>query len=136
MNGCKSKIFDVISGVPQGSVLEPILIIIFINSLVDKAGTVNLFLYAGDLKILKEICSEEDAENLQEYLYKLYDWTRYSLLRFHPDKCVVIRYTMNTRNTDIKNIYDVDETRLKTVIGEKDLGIYFESNLSFAEHIA
>ena len=57
-------------------------------------------------------------------MYKLYDWARYSLLRFHPDKCVVMRYTMNARN-------DTDETRLKTDIGEKELG-----NLSFAEHIA
>ena len=106
-NGCKSKIFDVISGVPQGSVLGPILFIIFINSLVDKAGTANLFLYADDLEVLKEICSEEDTGGLQEDRYKLYDWTRYSLLRFHPDKCVVMRYTMNARNTDIKNIYDM-----------------------------
>ena len=43
---------------------------------------------------------------------------------------------MNATDTDIKKIYDMDETRLKTVIGEKDLGIYFESNLSFAKHIA
>ena len=54
VNGCKSKVFDVISGVPQGSVLGPILFIIFINSLVDKAGTANLFLYADDLKIFKK----------------------------------------------------------------------------------
>ena len=136
VNGCKSKVFDVISGVPQGSVLGPILFIIFINSLVDKAGTANLFIYADDLKIFKEICSEEDAESLQEDLYKLYNWTQYSLLRLHPEKCVVMRYTMNAKNTEIKPFYDMDETKLKNVIGEKDLGIYFESNLSFAEHIA
>ena len=48
----------------------------------------------------------------------------------------MMRYTMNARKTDIKHFYDMDETRLKTIIGEEDLGIYFESNLSFAEHIA
>ena len=133
VNGCKLKVFDVISGVPQGSVLGPTL---FINSLVDKAGTANLFIYADDLKIFKEISSEEDAENLQEDLYKLYNCTQYSLLRLHPDKCVVMRYTMNAKNTEIKPFYDMDETKLKNVIGEKDLGIYFQSNLSFAEHIA
>ena len=71
VNGCKSKIFYVISSVPQGSVLGPILFIIFINYFVDKAGTANLFIYADDLNILKEINSEEDAEGLQEELYKL-----------------------------------------------------------------
>ena len=43
---------------------------------------------------------------------------------------------MNAKNTEIKPFYDMDETKLKNIIGEKDLGIYFESNLSFAEHIA
>ena len=39
----------------------------------DKAGTANQFIYADDLKIFKEISSEEDAESLQEDLYKLYN---------------------------------------------------------------
>ena len=112
MNGCKSKVFDVISGVPQGSVLGPILFIIFINSLVDKAGMANLFLYADDLKIFKEISYEEDTERLQEDLYKLYNWTQHSHLRLHPDKCVVMRYMMNVKNTEIKPFYDMDETKL------------------------
>ena len=136
VNGYKSKLFDVISGVPQGSVLGPILFIIFINSLVYKADTADLFLYADDLKVLKEICSDEDTEALQDELDLLYDWTRYSLLRFHPDKCEVMRYKMGGKNTNTKNSYNMDERRLKTVQTEKDLGIYFQSNLSFDEYIA
>ena len=135
VNGYKSKLYDVISGVPQGSVLGPILFIIFINSLVYKAETVDLFLYADDLKVLKEICSDEDTEALQDELDVLYDWTRYWLLRFHPDKCEVMRYKMGGNNTNTKNSYNMDDRRLKTVQTE-DLGIYFQSNLSFDEHIA
>ena len=136
VNGCKSKYFDVISGVPQGSVLGPSLFIIFINTLVDKSGKSELFLYADDLKIYKEISSEEDAEALQQDLDRLYDWTKYSFLRFHPDKCVVMRYMMSSRNTSIKSFYNMDETRLKIVTSEKDLGILFKDDLSFDEHIA
>ena len=64
VNGCKSETFDVISGVPQGSVLGPLLFIIYINSMIEKAGTAEIFLYADDLKIYKEIASEEDMDKL------------------------------------------------------------------------
>ena len=134
-NECESKFFDVITGVPQGSVLGPALFIIFINTLVDKSGKSELFLCADDFKIFKEISSEEDAEALQQDLDRLYDWTQYSFLRFHPDKCVVMRYMMSSRNTGIKGFYNMDETRLKIVKSEKDLGILFKDDLSFDEHI-
>ena len=102
----------------------------------DKSGKSELFLYADDLKIFKEISSEEDAEGLQQDLDRLYDWTPYTFLRFHPDKCVVMRYMMSSRNTGIKSFYNMDETRLKIVKSEKDLGIRFKDDLSFDEHIA
>ena len=87
----------------------------------DKSGKSELFLYADYL----EISSEEDAEALQQDLDSLYDWTQYSFLRFHPDKCVVMRYMMSSRNTGIKSFYNMDETWLKIVKSEKDLGILF-----------
>ena len=79
--------------------MGPILFIIFINSLVYKAETADLFLYADDLKVLIEICSDEDTEALQDELDLLYDWTQYSLLWFHPDKCEVMRLKMGGKNT-------------------------------------
>ena len=135
VNGCKSAILDVISGVPQGSVLGPLLFIIYINSMVEKAGSTELFLYADDLKIYNEIKSVEDAELLQQDLDRLYDWTRYSLLRFHPDKCVTMRIMSKTKKLDVKEYYNMDETKLKTVYREEDLGIIFDNKLSFEEHI-
>ena len=135
VNGCKSAILDVISGVPQGSVLGQLLFIIYINSMVEKAGSTELFLYADDLKIYNEIKSVEDAELLQQDLDRLYDWTRYSLLRFHPDKCVTMRIMSKTKKLDVKEYYNMDETKLKTVDREEDLGIIIDNKLSFEEHI-
>ena len=134
VNGEKSTVFEATSGVPQGSVLGPILFVIFINSMVEKAGSSEMFLYADDLKIFKDIKSEEDVTALQQDLDNLYDWTRYSCLRFHPDKCISMRYKLNKR--DEKCYYNMDETLLKTVRSEKDLGIIFENDLSFESHIA
>ena len=78
VNGCKSTILDVISGVPQGSVLGRLLFIIYTNSMVEKAGSRELFLYADDLKVYSEIESVEDVQLLQQDLDRLYDWTTFS----------------------------------------------------------
>ena len=75
----------------------------------DKSGKSELFLYADDLKIFKEISSEEDAEALQQDLDRLYDWT----LRFHPDKCVVMRYMMSSRNTCIKSFLQHGQNKVE-----------------------
>ena len=136
VNGCKSREFSVLSGVPQGSVLGPLLFIVYINSLVEKSGHSELYLYADDLKVFKEIKSEDDIEKLQGTLDKLYDWTCYSLLRFHPDKCVKMRLSSSkSKQKKFEGNYNMDETKLKDVLVEKDLGVIFDNCLSFEEHI-
>ena len=122
VNGSKSKVFDVSSGVPQGSVLGSVIFVIYINSMLAKSGSSDLYLYADDLKIFKEIKrGEEDIESLQQDLEKLYDWSRYSLLKFHPDKCVVMRIGTNQKKLATNPYYNMDATRLKIVEHEKDL---------------
>ena len=136
VNGCFSESFDVLSGVPQGSVLGPILFIIYINFMITKAESSNMFLYADDLKIFRQINSIEDGEALQNDLDNLYDWTRYSLLKFHPQKCVSMRLeTKYAKALPFKCFYNMDETRLKVVKAEKDLGIIVDSKLGFVQHI-
>ena len=138
VNGCKSKYFRVTSGVPQGSVLGPLLFIIFINSLIEKINSPEMLLYADDVKIFKAISSHECTELLQQHLDKMYDWTCYSLLRFHPDKCVTMRLSASKRNNpEIFNRgrYNLDNVQLKDVDNVKDLGVYFNDSLSFDDHI-
>ena len=105
VNGNKSNIYDVLSGVPQGSVLGPVLFIIFINSMVEMSENAEIFLYADDLKVFKEIITVENAEALQEELDTLYDWSTYSLFRFHPDKCVSMRIKQNAPELPVITIY-------------------------------
>ena len=102
----------------------------------EKAGTGDLYLYADDLKVFNEISSDEDVDKLQCDLDRLYDWTQYSLLKFHPDKCVAMRLTPSkSRKLPLNLCYSMDETRLKTVEREKDLGLIFDNTLSFEDHI-
>ena len=76
-HGKESTTFDTISGDPHRSNL----FVIYINSLVEKSESSELFLYADDLEIFKEI-KTDDVEALQQELDALYDWTRYPLLKF------------------------------------------------------
>ena len=135
VNGCKSEIFEVISGVPQGSVLGPLLFIIYINSMIDKTGSLDLFLYADDLKIYNEINTDEDVEALQQDLDRRYGWTQYSLLKFHPGKYVDMCLKSKFKNNEPNCFYNMDQTKLKNVNTENDLGIIFDDKLSFEEHI-
>ena len=77
---------NVSSGVPQGSVLGPLLFVLFISDLPNavKNGS-EVFLYADDTKIYRKIKSAEDCVKLQEDLDGLRSWTEKWLLSFHPD---------------------------------------------------
>ena len=139
VNGCKSKLSQITSGVPQGSVLGPVLFIIYINSMIEKSNEQSgsdLFLYADDVKIFKEVKNEEDVEILQNDLDRLVDWSKYSLLRFNPEKCVVMRIKLGKKKLEVRNYYNIDETRLRIVEEEKDLGVIIDDKLSFEDHIS
>ncbi len=73
------------SGVPQGSVLGPVLFAIYINDLPEQV-TSDLFLFADDTKMHKTVRSELEAEDLQRNLDSLQTWSDRWLLSFHPDK--------------------------------------------------
>ena len=138
VNGKRSFVGNVKSGVPQGSVLGPVLFLLFINDMPD---CVRSFcqLFADDTKVFNKVANLEDALLLQNDVSALVQWSFTWLLNFHPDKCKVLtlgpieriwkayNYTMMNSNQD--------EISLEHVGEEKDLGIIFQENLSFDEHI-
>ena len=86
VNGIKSKKSDVISGVPQGSVLGPSLFVLYITD-IDIGIRSNIQKFADDTKIYRQIDSEGDIKILQEDLIKLEEWSKKWLLKFNVDKC-------------------------------------------------
>ena len=94
VNGAESNVAPVLSGIPQGSVLGPTLFVIYIDDLLANIKSEGL-LFADDTKIFHQITSREDALILQSALSLLEQWSKYSLLNFHPDKCHVL--TLGTR---------------------------------------
>ena len=112
----------VLSGVPQGSVLGPLLFLIFLNDLPD--WVVNgISMFADDTIIWRGIYTVEDKESLQDDLDKLMSWSEEWLLKFNPEKCKLMRI-----GHGLQTEYEMTENgishKLQVSHEEKDLGIY------------
>ena len=91
VEGIKSPIKPVLSGVPQGSILGPILFVLFINDLPEGLSSdTNLALYADDTKIWRAISSFHDHELLQNDISHLNNCALNNKMKFHPQKCKVV----------------------------------------------
>ena len=89
VNGAESKIHKVTSGIPQGSVLGPILFVIYKNDMPECVDSTT-YLFADDTKIFKEIKSPNDEGKLQNDLDERQQWSDTWLLKFHPNTCKVL----------------------------------------------
>jgi len=89
VRGSCSNWIDVISGVPQGSVLGSILFLIFVQDLPDWVKN-SIRMFADNMKIWTKIASHDDAVSLQQNLDRLVQWSEKWLLKFNPIKCKVM----------------------------------------------
>lgn len=136
INGTASQWRKVISGIPQGSILGPILFIIFVNDLPEVVGS-TCRLFADDCKLYRTVSSEQDQKELQEDINRLCQWSKDWLLRFNIQKCKVVSYGNNLEKHEYSMKDNINTTHtLKTDDEERDLGILFKSNLKFDEHIS
>ena len=135
VNGCQSNITSVLSGIPQGSVLGPLLFVIYINDLPDCVSLSDIYLFADDTKLVKMIDSLEDSKMLQNDIDSLVQWSNKWLLKFHPNKCHVLTLG-KFENIKHAHQYKIDDKILEHVECEKDLGVFIDSDLSFENHIS
>jgi hypothetical protein len=95
-NGLKSKSSKVRSGVPQGTVLGPILFLILINDIDEEINSESFIsLFADDTRIGRKVNDEDDVESLQQDLLKLYKWQEDNNMLFNSSKFEVLRYGKN-----------------------------------------
>ena len=140
VNGHYSSILSVKSGVPQGSILGPLLFVLFINdiNICVSSGT-NIALYADDTKIWRIIDSENDSIILQNDIVSLKNWSIRNRMTFHPQKCKVL-----TISRKYSNIYEhlpfyrfpymMGNTLLDNAELECDLGININRKLNWNSH--
>jgi hypothetical protein len=119
------------SGVPQGSVLGPILFLVYINDLPDVVKNSDIFLYADDAKIFKCIHCMLDCINLQSDIDAIVTWCVAWQLTLNVSKCQFIRFGLVDRPM---LDYTMSGALLKQVVTTNDLGVMFDSKLSFSMH--
>ena len=84
-----SELVDVTSGVPQGSVLGPLIFLLYVNDIPNIVSSF-ISLFADDTKLWRNVICMADHEWLQQDLNKLCDWSHNWLLKFNVDKCCVM----------------------------------------------
>ena len=131
LNGEFSTWIDVLSGVPQGSVLGPLLFLIFINDIDLAVEKINLIKkFADDTKVGQVISSAEDRDKLQEALRDLHTWADTWGMAFNVKKCKVMH--IGSRNARFK--YDMGGEELLVTEEERDIGVTISSNLKPSVH--
>lgn len=133
-NNCESARVKVPSGVPQGSHVGPLFFNFYINDLPKIFKSSSVLLYADDTKIYKQITCVDDAVALQEDLNSFFMWCSHNGLEVNVKKCVSMPYTK--KRNKIEYVYSLGGELLEKVVYFKDLGVVFDSKLSFNRHIS
>jgi hypothetical protein len=133
VNNSLSTATSTSSGVPQGSVLGPLLFLIYINDLPDciQSSTTSVRLFADDIVLYSPIRSTRDQENLQEDLNNLVNWSNKWQLQLNVSKC------SSTSINPIKftYTYSISNVQISHSPQFKYLGILVCNDLSFCQHI-
>ena len=132
-----SSILPVMSGVPQGSVLGPVLFILYVNDINVLAPVgVTIKLFADDTKLYTTLSDRIPATHLQSCLSAIFEWSEHWQLKLSPSKCSVMRIT-SAALRPIHNIieYFIGHVKLPVVDHITDLGITYNNKFKFSPHV-
>ena len=119
---------SVLSGVPQGSVLGPILFLVYINDL-EEGVTCKIFKFADDTQLFTKTKEIGDKQNLQDDIDKLVKWSEKWQMLFNFGKCKCLHIGPGNASMN----YEMVGTILSITVKEKDLGVTMNANMKVSE---
>ena len=143
VNGILSYLTEVLSGVPQGTVLGPLLFLIYLNDITNCLNSCDLSCFADDTRIYKSISYSEHTKLLQDDLINVSNWSLHNNMKLHADKFVYVNFNTRSSKFPLANLpfykdnfqYITSEgTILETTDSVLDLGITFSEDLSWNHH--
>lgn len=132
LNNVASSPITVSSGVPQGSVLGPLLFLIYINDIVELI-TSPIKLFADDCVIYREITTEDDIDTLQTDLDKVAIWCKKWNMNLNIKKCSSVSFSKKL--SKFQQRYNINGTLIDVQSEYKYLGVYFTESLTWHKQI-
>ena len=137
LNGASSQSGHVISGVPQGSILGPLLFLIYIDDITHAniSEASKIVIYADDILLYRPISSKEDYVALQSDIDALSNWTTRNFMTFNTTKCKFMLISRKRSHYVPTTPLSLNGCILEKVPSFKYLGMIISSDLSWSEHI-
>ena len=132
INRCTSDLLPVLSGVPQGSILGPILFLIFVNDIPNTIENSQLYMFADDTKCHRSVSSTSDCYSLQNDLQQLSKWSQDWSMFFNDNKCVLLRFSPKPTHSAFH--YTINNSPISIQEHHRDLGVIMSNNLTWNAH--
>ena len=135
VNGAISEPQPVISGVPQGSVLGPVIFLILIGDIDDDIVNSIAKSFADDTRVTKSVSSTEDTKLLQSDLNNIYQWSNQNNMVLNDVKFELMRYGKNDQLKNETNYQTPNKIPIETKNDVKDLGVIMSNTCLFTNQI-
>ena len=134
VDGSSSEWADVTSGIPQGSVLGPLLFLVYINNLPDVVHSF-IKLFADDAKLYAVVNIARDATVFQNDLGSLTNWSEIWQINFNYDKCTHMHLGKDQEFSTFSMQQNGAPVIINQVTVQKDLGVTINNKFKFVPHI-
>jgi len=134
IGGSTSEWIYIKAGVPQGSILGPLLFLIYVDDIIDNIDS-EILLFADDTSLLKVITdNDQSITDINRDLETLRQWSENWLVNFNPTKTKYMIFSKKLIRTQYNNLH-IGDTQLEEVVKHKQLGITFSNSMTWEHHI-